>query len=175
MPKASSVTQLDPAIREAVNRAIREERATIDQIVALIEDMGGEASRSAVGRYKKNAEEQMEIYREAQEVAKVWIGKLEEDPESDIGRLLSDLLRTVAYQTMGTMKGGKAKPAEVMYLAKALKEVASADKISTERELKIRQEVAKKAADKAETVGRQMGLSADQQTNLKKELLGIVG
>lgn len=174
MPKPSSVTQLDPRIREAVDKAIREDRATIDQIVALIEDMGGEVSRSAVGRYKKNAEEQMQQYREAQEVAKVWIGKLEEDPNSDVGRLLSEMLRTVAFQTMGRMDE-KAKAADIMFLAKALKEVASADKISTDREVKIRQEVAKKAADKAETVGKQMGLSADQQSNLRKELLGIVG
>lgn len=173
MPKPSSITQLDPRIREAVDRAIRE-GSTIDDVVALIDDMGGDASRSAVGRYKKNAEEQMEQYREAQEVAKVWIGKLEEDPESDVGRLLSEMLRTVAFQAMGRMDE-KTKPGDIMFLAKAMKELASADKISTDRELKIRQEVAKKAADKAEDVGRQMGLTADQSAGLKKELLGIVG
>jgi len=173
MPRKSSITQLDARIRESVDRAIREERATIDEIVCLIEDMGGKATRSAVGRYKKNAEAQMMQYREAQEVAKVWIGKLEEDPDGDVGRLLSEMLRTVAFQTLGNMDEG-AKPADVMFLAKAIKELASADKTSVDRSLKIRQQVVKEAADKAEKISRDMGLTHEQQTNFRKELLGLV-
>ncbi len=69
----SSVLMLEPRIKEAVDRAIREERATLDEIVAMIEQMGGEASRSAVGRYAKNAREKLEKFREAQQLASVWI------------------------------------------------------------------------------------------------------
>ena len=101
MAKRSSITQLDPRVREAVDAAIREGRATIDDLVVLIGSYGATASRSSVGRYVKNATAQLNRYREAQEVAKVWIGKLADDPQSDVGRLLAEMLRTVAFQQIG--------------------------------------------------------------------------
>jgi hypothetical protein len=131
MARKSSIKELDPRIREAVDQAIREGRATIDDIVALIAQLGGEVSRSAVGRYKQRAENQMQKYREAQEVAKVWIGKLQADPEGDIGRLLAEMLRTVAFQSIGDMEA--ASPMDMMLLAKALKDMAGADKLTAER------------------------------------------
>lgn len=172
MGRQSSIKELDPRIREAVDKAVREDRATLDDIVALINDMGGEASRSAVGRYVKNAKQQMERFREAQQVAKVWVGKLEEDPESDVGRLLSEMLRTVAFQTLGTMDD-TTQAGDIMFLAKAIKELASADKISVDRELKIRQEVAKKAADKAANIAKKSGMSEEVIQQIRREALGV--
>ncbi|MDP3612732.1 MAG: DUF3486 family protein, partial [Rubrivivax sp.] len=61
--RPSSITQLDPKIKEAVDTAVREGRTSIDQLVELINSLGGEASRSAVGRYVKTANERMEEYR----------------------------------------------------------------------------------------------------------------
>src|SRR5437868_3267674 len=86
--RPSSITQLDPSIKEAVDTAIREGRLTIEQIVALIKDKGGDVSRSAAGRYVKNAKERMEDYRQAQQVAAVWVDKLGKEPEGDIGRMV---------------------------------------------------------------------------------------
>ncbi len=171
MAKKSSIVELDPRIREAVDTAIREGRATIDEIVALVTGLGGEVSRSAVGRYKQRAELQMQKYREAQEVAKVWIGKLQQDPEGDIGRLLAEMLRTVAFQSIGEMDA--ATPMDMMFLARALKELASADKLTAERILKVRQESIREAADKAASVAKAKGLSADTVAELRKEILGV--
>ena len=106
MGRKSSIQELEPKIREAVDSAIRDGRASIDDIVELIDDMGGEASRSAVGRYRKNAVDQMRRWQEAREISKVWVGKLEEDPSSDVGRLISEMLKTVAFQTVGGMVDG---------------------------------------------------------------------
>ena len=90
MARRSSVAKLDPRIRESVDRAIRENRATIDDIVDKLDGIMGEdaPSRSAVGRYVKGAREQMQRYREAQEMAKVWVGKLEDDMEQCADRRL---------------------------------------------------------------------------------------
>lgn len=171
MGQTSAIRRLDPRIRESVDSAIREGRATIDQIVSLIQQHGVEVSRSAVGRYKQKAESQMERYREAQEVAKVWIGKLQANPEGDVGRLLSEMLRTVAWQTMGDMES--AGPQEIMLLAKAIKDLASADKLTTERILKARQDATKAAADAAVVVAKAKGLSADTVAELRREILGV--
>ena len=141
--KKSSITLLDPRVRDAVDAAIREGRATTDELVLLIKSHGQKASRSAVGRYMKNATDQMRTYREAQEVAKVWIGKINDEPEGDMGRLVAEMLRTVAYQTVGAMNDEKnpksnAKPMDVMLLAKALDHLSASESKSTARLVIIR-------------------------------------
>jgi hypothetical protein len=175
MGRKSSIAQLDPEIREAVDRAIREGRATNAEIVALINAMGAQVSESAVTRYARSAREQMKVFREAQEIAKVWVGKLGEDPESDVGRLVTEMLRTVAFQQLGELRENPDKRAmETMLLAKALDHTARARKIDTDLILRLQKEVAAKAAAKVKEVAREGGLTADQQERLYKEVLRIV-
>lgn len=171
MGRKSTIQQLDPRIKTEVDSAIREGRATIDEIVAIVRSMGGDASRSSVGRYKQQAEAQMARYREAQEIAKVWIGKLQADPEGDVGRLLAEMLRTTAFSTLGDMEA--ATPEDLMFLAKALKDLASTDKLTADRILLVRREAAKEAAEKVASVGKAKGLSADTVAELRREILGV--
>lgn len=171
MGRQSAIRKLDPRIRDAVDTAIREGRATIEDVVAIIKAMGGDASRSAVGRYKQQAEAQMARYREAQEVAKVWIGKLQADPEGDVSRLLAEMLRTTAFSTLGDMDA--ASPQDLMFLGKALKDLASADKLTADRILLVRREAAREAADKMASVAKAKGLSADTVAELRREILGV--
>jgi hypothetical protein len=142
MGRKSAIRQLDPAIREAVDTAIREGRATIEAITTLIQGMGATVSRSAVGRYKLQAESQMQRYREAQEVAKVWIGRLEADPEGDVGRLLPEMLRAVAFQSLANLgeDGEAVDSKEIALLARAIKDAAGATKTSVEVE-RLRREM----------------------------------
>jgi hypothetical protein len=171
MTGKSSVKALDPRIKAEVDAAIRDGRATIDQILALIRELGGDASRSAVGRYKRSAEQQMARYREAQEVAKVWIGKLQTDPEGDVGRLLAEMLRTTAFQTLGDIDA--ASPQDLMFLGKALKDLASAEKLTAERILKVRQEAAKDAAAVAVKEAKGAGLSDAAAEAIRRKILGV--
>lgn len=179
MARKSSVTQLDPRLREALDALIREGRHTLDDILAKLAELNaGEApvSRSALGRYAQRAEAQMERYREAQEVAKVWVNKFEEEPTGDVGRLLHEMLRSVAFQTLGGLseRVESADPEEVMLLAKAMKDLASADKLTTERILVIRQEVAKKAAVEAVKQAKASGLSDEAADLIRQKILGVV-
>lgn len=172
MSNKSSITKLPKEVRESVDRAIREDRATIDEIVGLINELGADVSRSAVGRYVKNANDKMEQFREAQAIAKTWIGKFDEERDGDVGKLLIEMLRTVAFQSLTSMDEG-AKPSEIQALAKAIQSMASADKTILERELRIRQEVASKAADKAEKIARKGGMTSETVDEIRREILGI--
>lgn len=173
--RKSSVVTMDPAIREAVDAAIREGRATISDIVALIRELGGSVSKSAVGRYKQQAESQMQRYREAQEVAKVWIGRLEADPDGDVGRLLPEMLRAVAFQSLANL-GDDGEPVdskEIALLARAIKDAAGATKTSVEVE-RLRREM-RAALAKVESAVEQ---SSRDPAALKKaiaEAYGLVG
>lgn len=152
MGRKSSIAKLDPAVREAVDRAVREGRLTNAEIVAMIDSHGAQVSESAVTRYVRSAREQMGRFRQAQEIAKVWVGKLEDDPQGDVGRLLTEMLRTVAFQTIGQMGDSEeaAGPADIMFLAKALKELVSADKIAVDKDLRVRKEFAKALEQKVD-------------------------
>lgn len=171
MARKSSIKQLDPRIKAEVDAAIREDRATIDDIVAIIHALGGDASRSAVGRYKQKAEAQMARYREAQEIAKVWIGKLQTDPEGDVGRLLAEMLRTTAFTTLGDID--EATPQDIMFLGKALKDLASADKLTADRIMVVRREAAKEAAAVAVKEAKGAGLSDEAADLIRRKILGV--
>lgn len=179
MARKSSIQQLDPRLRDAVDELIREGRYTLDDIVAHLAKLnGGEApvSRSALGRYAQRAEEQMRRYREAREVAKVWVDKFENEPDGDVARLLPEMLRSVAFQTLGSLgdREESAEAQEVMFLAKAMKDLASADVLTTQRILKIREETAKKAAVEAVKTAKAQGLSDEAAELIRQKILGVV-
>lgn len=172
--RPSTITQLDPSIKEAVDTAVREGRATIDEIVKLITELGGDASRSAVGRYVKNARERMEDYRQATQMAAVWVDKLGSEPEGDVGRMLLEMLRVVAFKTIGDID--QAGPEDLMLLAKAMKDISGADKIIVDREINLRKLIAARASEVAASVVKTVkkaGLSDDTINVIRAEILGI--
>ena len=176
MARKSTVAQLPPQLVEACNGLIRDGR-TIDDILGALRTLGAEVSRSAVGRYVKGARESMEKYREAQDMAKVWVAKLEAEPNGDVARLLPEMLRVVAYQSLASM-GNSEKPAkamDVMLLAKAIRDVAGTTKtqLEVEKQLRAMRAELKAAAKDVETTAREAGLSADTVGAIKKRILGV--
>lgn len=177
MPRKSTVDAISAEAREELDRMVRDNRATIDQIRQRLSELEGEdaPSRSAIGRYVQSAKQQMERYRQAQEVAKVWVGKLEEEPDGDVGRLLSEMLRTVAFSSLSQLgdEDAQAEAKDIRFLAQAIKDLASADKISAERELRIRKETAEKAAQKMEAAEKKgKPLTAAEFRKMMKDLYG---
>lgn len=180
MGRKSTVAQLPREITEACNALIRDGH-TIDQIVAALQSLGADVSRSAVGRYVKSARESMEKYRQAQEVAKVWVDKLEAEPSGDVGRLLPEMLRVVAFQTLTNMGESDASVGamDVMLLAKALKDIAGTQKTSIDTELlmrKVREETKAKAdaaAAEVEQLTRNAGMSEELVSSIRARILGV--
>ncbi len=175
MGRRSSVELLDKRLKDEVDRLVREGR-TIDDIVEHLQGLGGDASRSSIGRYAKKARDKMERYREAQQVAAVWVQKITEDPTSDVGRLNAEMLKTVAYQQLSEMGDGDAKvdPGDIMVLARAIKDLEIAGRHNLQRELEIRKAAVQAAAKKVGTAGKKAGLSAEAIRQIEEEVLGIV-
>lgn len=172
--RPSSITKLDPKIKEAVDAAVREGRASIDQIVELIAALGGEASRSSVGRYVKSETERMAEYREAQQRAQVWMAEIGKDPQGDVGRLNLEMLRLLAYK--GIRDTENASPKDLMFLGAAVKSFAQTDRLVIDTEFAIRKLVAARAAEVAASVvktAKKAGLSADTINVIRTEILGI--
>lgn len=176
MGRRSSVARLDPRIRAAVDAAITEGRATIDELVALIAAHGGEASRSAVGRYRKSFEASLTRYREAQEVAGRWVQQFRADADGDVGRLLAEMLKTLAFQSLADTE--TADPRDLMFLSNAVKNLASVDRIKAEAEAKARAEAKaavgaaiERVAGEATRAGR---IPAEALARIRAEVYGIL-
>ena len=154
MAARSSIDQLPAEIRDAVHEAIRD-GAFIDDIVARIRELGGDASRSAVGRYVKKANDLVRRQRDADRVAEIWVRELGERPEGRTGRLAIETLRTLAMHAAVDLgdREGEIDPEEIGTLALALRRIESAGKLSADRELAIRREAASQARD---TVDRKL-------------------
>ena len=180
MGRKSTVAALPKELVEACNGLIRD-GCTIDQILQALQTLGADVSRSAVGRYVKSARESMDKYRQAQEVAKVWVDKLEAEPSGDVGRLLPEMLRVVAFQTLTNMGESDASVGamDVMLLAKALKDIAGTQKTNIDTELlmrKVREETKAKAdaaAAEVEQLTRNAGMSEELVSSLRARSWGV--
>ncbi len=169
--RKSSIAQLSKDIQSAVGKAIKDGRLTIDQIHDLVEQMGGEVSRSAVGRYVKKARDQMQMWQEAQGVAKVWADKIDEESDSDVHMLVSQMLRVVGFQAVGAMDAETAAK-DIADIAKALKDLATSDKLQADRILSIRREAAKEAAIAVEKAADEIGITPQAKKQIREIILG---
>jgi len=170
--RKSSITRLDPRIREAVDGAIREGRATLDELVALIRSHGGQASRSAVGRYVKGARDEMEHYRQAQHLAKVWAEAIPQT--GDVAQLNRQVLTSLAFRAASQLAENESvQGKEVMLLARALRDISSSEKLGAEARRAIRAELAEQAAKVVGEMAKSQGMSAEQAELWRRKVLGI--
>jgi hypothetical protein len=175
----STIKRLDDEIREAVDAAIRDGRATGDEILALIQAMGGEASRSSVYRYKQRMEKQLQRYRAAQEVAGVWMKGIHDEPDGKVARMASQAITALALEAISKIEDGEELPSpqDLMFLSKAVQQGVQTSKMQLEMAGKIEERARAKAKAEAvqavERVARAEGLSAETIARFRADILGV--
>jgi len=176
MGRRSSLELMPQDLQDVFHRLVRAGH-TIEDITDKLNELDGEVSRSAVGRAVKSARAQMRQYQEAQAVAGQWVAQLGENPSGDVGALLGEMLKTVAFQTLATMapesddsKAKPTKPMDIMLLAKAIRDLEATSKANIERREKIEKAAIERAAKKAGEVGRRVGLTQASIDEIEKEL-----
>ncbi|HRH80609.1 MAG TPA: DUF3486 family protein [Thiobacillaceae bacterium] len=171
MGRASSIQRLDPRIREAVDAAIREGRATIADIVDLVHGMGGHASKSAVHRYRVSVEAQMEHYRQAQALARVWVEQIPD--QGDVAQLTRQVLSVLAFRAAGDMGEGEViEGKEVAWLARALKDIAASAKQDVDTRRALRAEIEAEQQARLATVAKARSLDAATLAAVREALYG---
>ena len=174
-PKSS--IELDPRIKDAADALIRDGK-TVNEILEALLALGASVSHSAVGRYTYKTRATMAKLQEAREIAKVWADKFGSEPEGDVGQLVGQVLHAVAFSQASQMADAEPGaenapgPREVMFLAGALKDIASANRITADRILKIRKETVVKAADEAVKVAKAGGMTTDFIAKLRAGVIG---
>lgn len=152
-------------IREAINELIDQHD--------LPDDM--QLSRTGLNRYASRMEAIGAKIRASREMASVWAAKLGSEPTSDVGKLLMEFVKTLAFETTMSLSDGDTtvEPKALGQLALVAQRIESAQMVSHKREKEIRQAFAEEAAETAEKIVSQAGLSADKAADIKRQILGI--
>lgn len=185
MPKdqPSSIDRLPKEIREAIAGA-RRDGATIDDLVALIKDMGAKASRSAVGRHVKSMSEIGESLRKSQAMAQFVVEKFGDATDDRVARASIALLQGAILELLTERPldddGAPVviSSAEAKDLGLSIQRLIAASTMDAERQLKLkkeaREEMAREAAKAVDKVAkREGGMTADTVNAIKAEILGI--
>ena len=180
MGRRSRFDTMPRVLLDEVNRLVREGR-TIGDIREHLAELGAEVSNGSMGRYVKNARDQMRRYQEAQEVAGQWVAKLGENPKGDVGMLLAEMLKVTAFQTLSSMASEDdegeavqaAKPMDIMLLAKAIKDLEATAKQSIERRERIEKAVLQRQAKAAESAAKEAGVDDEAFERIRAKFLGV--
>ena len=164
----SSVAKLPTELREAVDAAIAD-GDTIDEITARIRAEGESCSRSAVGRYAKDARELIQKRQEADRVVKAWMQEFGDRPQGELALLFIEGLRAMAIDTMRHLAKREelASSEDIARLSLALKRIESTNELRLQRE-----QAAEKAAEAAKPKPRK-GLSPETVALIRSKVEGI--
>lgn len=184
MGRKSSIDRSPEEVRTAIDKLIRQNRFTLEEIRGyVIEHFGEEAapSRSALGRYTLAQSELLGRMRDIDAAARVVVEELGENADDRAGALLVQSITTLAtdaaLRAHSRDEGDEPSIEEVRKLARAAKDVIGARKVNRQE----RQEIAELARQKLlseqkanlDKVARKRGMSADAVDQIRKEILGI--
>jgi len=183
-PRTAFVTKysrLPRELREEIEARVRAEHQTPAELLEFLRSRmpGIQISRSTFYIHLRRYKAKQERFREAREIANVWGEMLLKDPNHQIGRMLGEILRLVAFQQLsatGDLEDGTDAPAlpppnELVLFATALQRLASADKLTAESELRLQQKLMA-AEHRVKKVAVEGGLSHEAAEAIRRALLG---
>ena len=132
--RASKVDLLPPNIKTQLAMMLRDKHLSqaqiLEEINDLIRDCGlddsYQLSRTGLNRYASRMEQMASKIRNAREVAEIWTKQFGEAPQSDIGKLLMEIVKNC--QLVAAKAGCKAMNTYVKISYKAEGDVLTIDK-----------------------------------------------
>lgn len=185
--RKSKISLLPEEIKQQLNVLIRSGNMMQKDILAAVHEMIDEAglgeeakpSRTSFNRYAKRMENMGARIRQAREVAEVWTAKLGDAPTSELGKLLQEFVRTMAFETSSHMmeqseeKQEPIPPKALAQLALVIQRIEQSSMVSHKVEQEIRKAFAQEMAEKAEKIVKTAGVSAETIQDIKNGILGI--
>ena len=190
MGKPSTIDRLPADVLERLQELLRDPRISqLDataRINEILEEEGHEErlSKSAVNRYDLSMRKAGEKLQQSREVAKMWIGKLGAAPQGQVGNLVNEVLRTLAFDL--SLKIQDAELTEeslpgvignLKALSLAVQRLEASSTMNVKRETEIRKQAREQALQDAakvvEKVATQHGLNAEQAAFWRQEVLGV--
>lgn len=181
--RPSKIDLLPEEIRDQLHALLRDKRHTQEDIRAAVNELIDESglpedlkiSRTGLNRYASRMETLGAKIREGREIADVWVSRLGSAPTSDIGKLLQEFVKSLAFETTMSLSESESvvEPKALAQLALVAARIEQAAMMSTKREKEIRAAFAAEAATEAEKIVKQAGLTEEAAANIKRQILGI--
>lgn len=174
----SSIDRLPEEIRAEVAR-LRRANCTIDEIVGHLRTLDVTVSRSAMGRHLKTMDQIGEAMRRTDTISKFIVEKFGEDTDDRVARASMQVLQGALLEMIvedRTDDDGRPitlSVEEAKSLSLAIQRLVTAQRMDAERELKLRELVAKETAAKVGALGKQMGWTAEMAARVRTEIMGV--
>lgn len=185
MPRKSSIETLPPDILEQLQAMLRDPRCIqldiVARINAVLAEKGHEdrVSKSSLNRYSLRMDRVGEKLQQSRAMAEMWIAKLGAQPQGQVGHLINEILRTLAFDMslqLQDISDPEAMPGVVemlkdLSLTMMRLEKAASDNVKREKE--IRDQAKQEAANEAGKALANRGMTADGVEEIKKRILGL--
>jgi len=185
MGKPSSIIRLPEDILEKLQELLRDPRVTQLEATArineILEEQGHEErlTKSAVNRYDLSMRQAGEKLQQSREIAKMWIGKLGAAPQGQVGNLVNEVLRTLAFDLSLKLQDAELTEesipdviANLKALSLAVQRLESGATMNVKRETEIRKQAIEEAAKTVDKTARNAGVTPETIA-LIHEALGI--
>jgi hypothetical protein len=164
-----------------VVRRINATLATLSAAGQLPAEAPESLSKSALNRYAVRMEEVGAKLRQSREVAEMFIGHVGAAPQGQMGLLINEMLRSMAFELSLKMQDIDLENPETMSatidqvkaLALAVQRLEQSTSINVKREGEIRKLALANAADAVEKAAVQQGLNAEQAAFWRQQVLGV--
>jgi hypothetical protein len=181
MAGKSSINRLPPTVKAYIQKLLREDRLTLDNMLADIQARFPNEkppSRSALGRFKLGFDELIDKARQQREMAEAFVGAFGEDASDKTGVLLVEAISTLTYQAaMGAHEKDDVTIAEVSALARAAKATMEARTLSVKERQAIekatRERLLQEQAAELDNAVKAQGMTEDQALFWRQKFLGV--
>ena len=171
MPRRSKVKSLPKDVREALDEKLVEEGfQNYEELAEWLAGQGYDISKSSVHRYGQEFEDRLEALRIATAQAK----EITEQVGDDEGALGDALTAVVQEKAFGLLTSMEMEEQEVEFTS-LMNAIARLQKASVQQKkfMQEMREKAQKAAEEAEEIARDGGLSEEGAEKIRAKILGI--
>lgn len=186
MSRPSTIDTLPADILERLQELLRDPRVTQLDVTArinaaLVERGEEPISKSAVNRYSKKMDLVGERLRQSRAVAEMWIGKIGATPQGQMGHLINEILRTLAFDMSMSLqdeavaavnaedRAGVIDMLKNLSLSVVRLERAASENVK--REAEIRKQAQAQAAEAVEAEAKRQGASAATIDSLRQAIM----
>lgn len=181
MGRKSSVARLEPAARKYLEKLLREDRHTLDELLAALRAKfpTADVSRSGLHRYRASLEEMMGRMREIDTAATALVSELGEGVGDKAGALLAQAVTTLATNAALNAHGEDMSIKEVAELARAARAAMQARTMSLKEREAVEEAARRKLLAEQEAnlqeVAKAQGMDESQVDFWRRKFLGIGG
>lgn len=183
MPRKSKVTRLPAKVRSYIERLLREDRLSLDEMIEAIRTRFPDEdapSRSGLHRYKAGFGELTERMRAMETMSNAVVGELGEGVGDKAGALLAQAITTLAASAaLRAHEKDEISIDEIRKLARAAKDAIDTRRISlAERqalEKAAEARVLKAQRERLDSAVKRRGMSAATAQQIRDEILGVPG